>query len=225
MTLSDPSAPAPASTTSGWQPPNLAHRSSAAEPVQAPSRGPDNAAAAARARQEGYDAGFAKGEAEGRAQAQRAVSEINTLLHALEAPFAESESSLVRDLLEITERVARAVLQNELTTDSGAIQAVLEEGLAAIAESNALVEISMHPSDALLCREFGLLDSEKVVIKETAAMHRGGVELRAGSKLVDARVETRLQAVLETLHLDAGLPAPPSDVLDVSPEPAAPVGE
>ncbi|GAB5413227.1 MAG: hypothetical protein Cons2KO_08300 [Congregibacter sp.] len=213
MTLSEPADSGPAS---GWQPPDLAaQRPAAPQAVPQATPAADNAAVAARARQEGYDAGFAKGEAEGRAQVQRAVGEINALLRALEAPFAESETTLVRDLLEITERVARAVLRRDLETNSGDIEAVIEEGLAAIADSNAVVEVTMHPSDALLCREFGLLDGDKIVIRENAGMHRGGVELRAGSKLVDASVEARLQTVLEALHLDAGLPAPSADARSI----------
>lgn len=160
------------------------------------------------AREEAYRAGFAQGFEEGRAEAQALARRMRELLQALEAPFAQSDAGLMRELLGLTERVCRALLERELRTDREAIARVLAAALDALGESHTAVELTLNPADALLCRELGLVSegAGEFTLREDAEVRRGGVLLRRGSERIDARVETRLRTLIEGLYAQAGLP-------------------
>lgn len=168
-------------------------------------------------RQKGYDAGFAEGLAAGRAQAQSVVAQMDALLKAMAAPFQETDAVLLRELLSLTERIARAVIRREL--DSGVdIEQVLADALAALGSVSVPVELTLNPIDAALCLDLGLLPNKRFELQENPRLARGGLQLRAGHSFVDASVESRLDAALATLRSDAGLPE--DDVLDSLVSPA-----
>ena len=161
-------------------------------------------------REAAYRAGFEQGCAEGRAEAQAVAGRMQGLLQALAAPFAQTDAELMRELLALTERVCRALLARELRTDSEAIARVLAAALDALGESHTAVELTLNPADARLCRELGLVTEGAggFTLREDAEVQSGGVLLRRGSERVDARIETRLRAIIESLYAQADLPEP-----------------
>ena len=161
-------------------------------------------------REAAYRAGFDRGCAEGRAEAQALAGRMQGLLQALAAPFAQTDAELMRELLALTERVCRALLARELRTDSEAIARVLTAALDALGESHTAVELTLNPADARLCRELGLVTEGAggFTLREDAEVQRGGVLLRRGSERIDARIETRLRAIIESLYAQADLPEP-----------------
>ena len=161
-------------------------------------------------REAAYRDGFDQGCAEGRAEAQALADRMQGLLQALAAPFAQTDAELMRELLALTERVCRALLARELRTDSEAIARVLAAALDALGESHTAVELTLNPADARLCRELGLVTEGAggFTLREDAEVQRGGVLLRRGSERIDARVETRLRAIIESLYAQADLPEP-----------------
>jgi flagellar assembly protein FliH len=164
-------------------------------------------------RQKGFDAGYAEGLAAGRAQAESIAAEMRALLDAMAGPFREHDAVLLRDLLVLTERVARAVIGREL--DAGIdIEAVLRDALTALGSVTTPVELHLNPADAALCRGIGLLSDERLEITEDAAVQRGGLQLRAGNSFVDASVEARINAALSSLRAEAGLPEADAGLLD-----------
>lgn len=213
MTLSEEISKKSQEISTGWEPPPLTSQPMhpAAIPATATAAAPAQPSAqeqGERARKQGYDAGYAEGVAAGRDDAKALTQEVEALIDAFAAPFAESDATLTRQVLELTERITRAVLKRELHTDSSAIEAVVTEALAVLADGSSRIELSINPADAALCRDLGMSIRGNVVLVENSQLHRGGVELRSGSRLVDASIETRLQSVLESLYVDAGLPAP-----------------
>ena len=161
-------------------------------------------------REAAYRAGFDQGRVEGRAEAQALTDRMQGLLQALAAPFAQTDAELMRELLALTERVCRALLARELRTDSEAIAQVLAAALDALGESHTAVELTLNPADARLCRELGLVTEGAggFTLREDAEVQRGGVLLRRGSERIDARIETRLRAIIESLYAQADLPEP-----------------
>lgn len=159
---------------------------------------------------DGFDQGCAEGRAAGRAEAQALVGRMQGLLQALATPFAQTDAELMRELLALTERVCRALLARELRTDSEAIARVLAAALDALGESHTAVELTLNPADARLCRELGLVTEGAggFTLREDAEVQRGGVLLRRGSERIDARIETRLRAIIESLYAQADLPEP-----------------
>jgi len=197
---------------SGWQPPPLS-----VVPESSPAVSTPTATAAPpvadvpsheEARQTAQREGFTQGFEEGQAQAKALATQMQALLQALATPFAESDATLMREILGLTERVCRAVLHRELTTDSDTIAKVLADALDALGESHSSVELTLHPADALLCRELGVVANGDISIREDSELQRGGLLLRSQQELIDAQLETRLQAILEGLYSQAGLPEP-----------------
>ncbi|MEM1404382.1 MAG: FliH/SctL family protein [Pseudomonadota bacterium] len=160
------------------------------------------------ARQDGFQQGFQQGLNEGRAQGQQLLGSLQSLIDAMAVPFQESDAELVNTLLDLTRRVSEAVLRRELQVDPGVVTSVLEESLRVLSDEQRDVSVRINPQDAALCRQMGLVAREKVTFIEDPGFQRGGLEVKSGSQLVDARVEARLQQVLANLYLEAGLPEP-----------------
>lgn len=168
------------------------------------------------ARKRGFDEGFAEGKAQGLAAAQAQcrgkANGMRALLDAMGSPFRDSEAMLLRELLDLTERVSRAVIGRELRYGED-IHDVLKEALAALGTASAPMELTLHPGDAALCREFGLEEDDGLRIRESQSVERGGLTLRAGARFVDATVDARIESVLAALRAEAGVP-----VEDLKPE-------
>ncbi|MDP5072206.1 MAG: FliH/SctL family protein, partial [Congregibacter sp.] len=200
------SNPADANTDDRWAravPNVLSQRGAGSSPAAAAAA---PAAVDVRAeRQKGYDAGYAEGLAAGRAQAQGLVAQMNVLLSAMAAPFTDSDAVLLRELLLLTERVARAVIRRELEAGID-IEQVLADALDALGSVSIPVQLTLNPLDAAVCKDLGLLPNERFELRENSALQRGGLQLRAGHSFVDASVESRIEAALASLRADAGLP-------------------
>jgi flagellar assembly protein FliH len=185
-----------------WEPPALASQDSG-EGEQAPATPTAEHLEALRqeARQAGYEAGFAEGLATGRARGEALAAEMQTLLQSLTTPLADLDATVLVELLALVERVAVAVLQRELGRQSN-IEQVLQQALAVLGEARAEVQLQLHPDDAALCRELGLLPTDQLRVIEDPRLLRGGAHLTASGSFVDASVEQRLEAVMEQLRVD-----------------------
>ncbi|MEM0954979.1 MAG: FliH/SctL family protein [Pseudomonadota bacterium] len=184
-----------------WRPPEINHNSDAEE----------DTAATDRLYRQAYDEGYAEGLAAGHAKAEQIVADMNTLLAAIKAPLHESVSVVLDELLMLVEKSVEAVLERELEMGGADINQIVERSLEALGNADAPAVLSLHPTDAALCRELGLVEDQSIVLIEDATLHRGGVKIRAGSRSVDASVETRLQEVLAGLHARRDLDQRASD--------------
>ncbi|MEM1143868.1 MAG: FliH/SctL family protein [Pseudomonadota bacterium] len=192
----------------GWSPPTLdVAATESAEALEERLRQLEDSA-----RAEGYKAGFAQGMDEGRSAAGALATQLQSMVSALETPFADSDPQLVRSLLELTEKLAGAVVGRELNADRDALESLVADTLRALGDSGLALEIRLHPQDALLCGEFDCLRGRRVTIREDASLKRGGLQVRAGSQLIDATIETRLHRQMEALYASAGLPSATSSV-------------
>ena len=204
----------PQSAEASWAPSVLGalpQQGSNAQLVASSAQQSETSADIEAERKKGFEAGFAEGLAAGNAKASGQVAQLQALLDAMAAPFQESEAVLLRELLSLTERIARAVIRREL--DSGAdIERVLADALAALGSVSVPVTLTLNPLDAALCRDQGLLANERFVVQESSALARGGLQLAAGHSFVDATVESRIEAALAELRGEAGLPE--DDVLE-----------
>ena len=222
MTLSD--AGDSARAWSRAEPQRLASRAAAPAAPPPPAAPVDAGAELEAARRRGYDAGFAEGLAAGRAQAESVAAQMQALLDAMAAPFRDSDAVLLRELLDLTEQVCRAVIGRELRSGVD-IEALLREALAALGASAVPVELSLHPDDAALCRDSGVLPDERYQVVETTAVERGGLQLRAGARFVDASVEARIEAALAALRAEAGVPLDDAPAKTAPPPPPAAGGD
>ncbi|HZY04566.1 MAG TPA: FliH/SctL family protein [Anaeromyxobacteraceae bacterium] len=146
---------------------------------------------------EAEEAGHRAGLARAAAALARGAAERDRLLRAA-----------AEDLVRLAVEIARAVLAREVERD-GSIEAVAARALEAVRQRRE-VTVRVHPGDApALRREAGRLGglvarAPALAIREDAAVGRGGLVVETEAGTLDARIETRLQAVEEALMEDSG---------------------
>ncbi len=162
-------------------------------------------AADRRAWQVGYDEGLAQGRAaadEEQAARLRAldqqVARLDAILVTLVRPLAELDMSVERELAELACAIARQVVRRELRTEPAHVIGAIREAVALLPAAARDVRVLLHPEDAALVRE-RLVDSgagRVWAITEDPMMGRGGCRVVAENSTIDARLETRVGAVI-----------------------------
>jgi flagellar assembly protein FliH len=158
-----------------------------------------------RAWQVGYDEGLAQGRAaadEEQAARLRAldqqVARLDAILVTLARPLAELDMSVERELAELACVIARQVVRRELRTEPAHVIGAIREAVALLPAAARDVRVLLHPEDAALVRE-RLVDSgagRVWAITEDPMMGRGGCRVVAENSTIDARLETRVGAVI-----------------------------
>jgi flagellar assembly protein FliH len=143
---------------------------------------------------EAYAAGLAAGQAEARAQVQR----LEGMLRLLARPLEELDAQVEEQLVALAIAIAKQLIRRELRTDPGQVVAVLREALALLPVGVRDVRVHLHPEDARLVRSLATTPDEQQVwrIVEDPVLTRGGCRIESDSSQIDARVETRIGAVV-----------------------------
>ncbi len=142
-----------------------------------------------------------RGYEEGR---QKALGELTHRMVEVEAErekfFADAEPQVIRMVMEIAEKViGREVAQ-------GAIVDVVKN---AISQSvGRRVSVRVHPSDAVVLKEkqsalVASLENRSLTIKEDESVAPGGCLVETEMGVVDARLETQLNAIRKALGLES----------------------
>jgi flagellar assembly protein FliH len=171
--------------------------------------------------QSGYDAGLAQGRAA--AQQEHAarsrtleaqVARLDAVMVALARPLAELDEAVERELAELACAIARQVVRRELRAEPAHVIGAIREAVALLPSAARDVRVLLHPEDAALVRErLGDGGAGRAwSITEDPMMGRGGCRVLADSSTVDARLETRVGAVIAHVLGDeraAGEPGEP----------------
>lgn len=165
-----------------------------------------------------WEEGYAKGEAAGRAAAdaeyQRRAGELDqrarqfdAVLNALAQPLQQLDDEIEQQLVSLAFTIAKHVVRRELRADPAQVIAVIREtvGLLPLAQRN--VRVHLHPLDAAVVRErLAEPQAERAwTLVEDPVMSRGGCRVSTDTAQIDARLETRLMSVLNSLMGDARL--------------------
>lgn len=192
----------PGSGAVRWVPPEVSG------PVANRRRGVDVAELDAIGRsawQTGYDAGLAQGRAavqqEHAARSrtlEQQVARLDAILVTLARPLAELDEAVERELAELACVIARQVVRRELRTEPAHVIGAIREAVALLPSAARDVRVLLHPEDAALVRErLGDGGAGRAwSITEDPMMGRGGCRVVADSSTVDARLETRVGAVI-----------------------------
>jgi flagellar assembly protein FliH len=159
-----------------------------------------------------YEQARSEGRAEGLAAAQAEIdARLQTLdaqarifeaaIGALARPLALMDAQVQEQLTELAIGIARQLLRRELKIDPSQVIAVVRETVALLPAAARDVRVQLHPEDAALLRErLAAPQAESVwTILEDPVMSRGGCRVTADAAQIDARVETRLAAVMSAL--------------------------
>jgi flagellar assembly protein FliH len=155
----------------------------------------------AEAHKEAFDQGLAEGREAGRAEVRAQVERLAGMIHDIAKPFEMLDAEVERELLTLAMALARQIVRRELKADPTQIIGIIREAIAALPVASREVRVHLHPEDAAVMREnLAPTESERAwVIVEDPVMARGGCQITSATSRIDARLETRLTAILSEL--------------------------
>lgn len=183
-----------------WEPPQVGQ----AVPAPAEEASPPGPTVAEledierQARQEGYAAGLAEGRAAARQQLDERLARLDALCVAIARPLEDFDEATGQELARLAMVTARRVVARELQLDPALIVQAVREAAAALPSATRELRITVHPDDLELLRE---LDASEAHWRFGAdpALSRGDCMLESARSRLDARVETRLAAVIDAV--------------------------
>lgn len=156
-------------------------------------------------KQEGYQAGFVEGSKKGYDEnvhlIEARTDQLIAVLESFATPFKHLDDSVEKALADLSVKIARQILHREIELDSGQIIAAVKAAINALPIASQNVRLYLNPEDADLVRfNLGLGETQSAwEIIEDASITRGGCKVDTEISHVDATVENRLNAVLETM--------------------------
>jgi len=155
----------------------------------------------AEAYKEAFDQGLAEGREAGRGEVRAQVEKLAGMFYDLAKPFEALDAEVERELLTLAMALARQIVRRELKTDPTQIIGIIRDAIAALPVAAREVRVHLHPEDAAVVRQnLSPTESERAwAIVEDPVMARGGCQITTATSRIDARLETRLAAILSDL--------------------------
>ena len=150
---------------------------------------------------EAFDQGLAEGRKAGQLEVRAQVDKLAAMFHDLAKPFEVLDAEVERELLTLAMALARQIVRRELKTDPTQIIGIVRDAIAALPVTARDVRVHLHPEDAAVVREhLAPTESERAwTLVEDPVMARGGCQITTTTSRIDARLETRLAAILSEL--------------------------
>jgi flagellar assembly protein FliH len=155
----------------------------------------------AEAHAEAFAQGLAEGREAGRGEVRAQVEKLAGMFYDLAKPFEVLNAEVERELLTLAMALARQIVRRELKTDPTQIIGIIRDAMAALPVAAREVRVHLHPEDAAVVRQnLAPTGSERAwTIVEDPVMARGGCQITTTTSRIDARLETRLVAILSEL--------------------------
>jgi flagellar assembly protein FliH len=152
-----------------------------------------------QAREEGFNAGLVEGRAMAKRELDAQVARLEALFASVERPFADLDGEVAGDLAVLATVIAERVLGFEIATRPETIVEVVHQAIEVLPAASRHLKIYLNPADAVIVREHrSSVDHEGIVVDD-AALVRGDVRLESEHSRLDARVRTRLAAVIDSV--------------------------
>jgi flagellar assembly protein FliH len=155
--------------------------------------------------EEHYARARATGVAEGRAEFEARTAELNSrivrldgILGMLAKPLADMDAQVEKQLVTLSLSVAKHLIRRELRIEPTQVIAIIRETVALLPAAARDIRVHLHPEDAALVNErLAKPHAESAwTIIEDPVMGRGGCRVTTDTAHIDARLETRLGAVI-----------------------------
>ncbi len=186
-----------AAKASPWSPPDMNAGAGGAKMATAGAL----ADLQAEAHREAFEQGLAEGREAGRAEVHAQAERLAGMFYDLARPFEALDEEVERELLTLAMALARQIVRRELKTDPTQIIGIIREAIAALPVAARDVRVHLHPEDAAVVREHlaPTMSDRAWAIVEDPVMARGGCQITTATSRIDARLETRLGAILSEL--------------------------
>ena len=163
-------------------------------------------ASAARATEDaarGYEAGMARAQAEMQSRLEELsarVHRLDAVLQLLHAPLRALDDEVEKQLLGLALAIGKQLARRELSADPAQVLGVLRECLEQLPLAARDVRVHLHPEDAAVVRERLAAPSKERAwsLIEDPTLARGGCVVRSDTSHIDARFESRVNAVLSS---------------------------
>ncbi|MET0616545.1 MAG: flagellar assembly protein FliH [Luteibacter sp.] len=152
-----------------------------------------------QAREEGFNAGLNEGRAMARRELDAQVARLQALFTAVERPFADLDGEVAGDLGMLATVIAERVLGYEIATRPEKIVEVVRQAVDVLPAGSRQLRIHLNPADAAIVREHRSSADHEGTVVDDAALERGDVRLESEHSRLDARVRTRLAAVIDSV--------------------------
>ncbi|MBQ4854384.1 flagellar assembly protein FliH [Rhodanobacter sp. B2A1Ga4] len=151
-----------------------------------------------QAREEGYAAGHAEGAAAAQQQLRQRMAELNALYDAAARPLQVLDEQTGQELARLAMVVAQRVIAHELQLSPALVIQAVRQAAAALPAATRELRVHLHPADLALLRESGAAESHWQLLADPA-LSRGDCRLESERSRLDARVETRLAAMIDAV--------------------------
>ena len=149
----------------------------------------------------GYEAGMAKAQADMQgklAELGERIKRFDGLLQFLARPLQELDEEVEKSLLQLTLAVGKQLARRELRIDPTQVIAIIRESLQELPTAAREPRVHLHPEDAAIVRErlTEPVNERAWQLVEDPTMSRGGCVVRTENSQIDARLESRISAVI-----------------------------
>jgi flagellar assembly protein FliH len=177
------------------EPPSRAHDAEATRAVDA---------AREAEKKRGYEAGLNAARAELQSQTDALgarVARLDEILNALCRPLPQLEEEVEQQLVLLALAVGKQLARRELKTDPGQIAALIREAVGRLPAAAREVRVHLHPEDAAAISErLATAGQERAwTVVEDPTLSRGGCLVRSESSQIDARLESRVNAMVSSM--------------------------
>lgn len=189
-----------------WELPNVGTQPIAPKAANAPPQPTvrELAALEQQAREEGYAAGRTEGLAAAQQQLRERMAQLDALYDAAARPLQALDEQTGQELVRLATIVASRVVTRELQLSPELVARAVREAAAALPAATRELRVHVHPEDLALLHELGAAESHWQLLADPA-LSRGDCQLESERSRLDARVETRLAAMIDAvLGDDAG---------------------
>lgn len=156
---------------------------------------------------EGREAGLAAARAEMKTHQDRLnaqVAAIAAVFDKLSKPLEDMDTEVGEQLARLATAVAKQVIRRELRMDPAQVIAVMRETVSLLPAAARQVRIHVHPEDAAVIREcLAAPGGDRAwSLLEDPVMTRGGCLVTTDTAQIDARLESRIAAVVSSMFGD-----------------------
>ncbi|MDO3385060.1 flagellar assembly protein FliH [Gilvimarinus sp. SDUM040013] len=148
----------------------------------------------------GYDEGFKSGQQQGLLEMrQQLIAEQKTfqsIATSLFEPIEQQDDLLESLLLTSIERLARAVVMKELTTDRGDIVALVRKAVASLPTGREKITVHLNPDDLAIVQRYCEEHALEWRFHANPDIAAGGVKVITSDSTVDCSVERRLDEII-----------------------------
>lgn len=156
------------------------------------------AAVKAQARTEGFTAGHVEGLAAAQAEIRGQRAQLEALFEAAARPLQVLGGQTEQALASLAMLVARRVLASELRLAPELVLRAVQQAVAAVPAAEHGLRVHVHPEDLPLLQAAATADSHWECVADPQ-LARGDCVVESARSHLDARVETRLAAVIDAV--------------------------